>query len=258
MMREIRDVQTLLEPAETLFVVDAMAGQDAVNSAKAFAEALPLTGVVLTKADGDARGGVALSVREVTGIPIKLVGTGEKPDGLEDFDPARFASRILGMGDIVGLVAQVQAGVDQAAAEKMASKVRRGKELNLEDFREQLEQISKMGGLESLLDKLPGLPKGLEMQPQFDPRTIRRQIALITSMTRQERLRPDIIDGSRKRRISAGAGQSIQDLNRLLKQHRMLAKTMKQVGKGGLAGMQRMLGGAARTLQARGPGPRRR
>ena len=258
MMQEIRDVQALLEPAETLFVVDAMAGQDAVNSAKAFAEALPLTGVVLTKADGDARGGVALSVREVTGIPIKFVGTGEKPDGLEDFDPARFASRILGMGDIVGLVEQVQAGVDQAAVEKMASKVRRGKELNLEDFREQLVQISRMGGLETLLDKLPGLPKGIEMQPQFDPRTIRRQIALINSMTRQERLRPEIIDGSRKRRISAGAGQTVPDLNRLLKQHRMLARTMKQVGRGGIAGMQRMLGGAARGMQARGPGPRRR
>jgi signal recognition particle subunit SRP54 len=258
MMQEIREVQALVDPAETLFVVDAMAGQDAVNSARAFAAALPLTGVVLTKADGDARGGVALSVREITGVPIKLVGTGEKVDGLEDFDPARFASRILGMGDIVGLVEQVQAGVDQAAAEKMANKVKSGRELNLEDYRTQLEQIGRMGGLESMLDKLPGLPKGLEAQPQFDQRSIRRQIALISSMTKQERRRPDIIDGSRKRRIAAGAGQSVPDLNRLLKQHKMLVKTMKQMGRGGLAGMQRMLGGAARAMQARGPGPRRR
>lgn len=244
MMDEVRSVHALLEPAETLFVVDAMAGQDALQSATAFNEALPLTGVVLTKADGDARGGVALSVRESTGVPIKFIGTGEKLDGFERFDPERFASRILGMGDIVGLVEQVQDKVDQEAAAKVAGKLKKGKTLDLEDFRQQLEQIGNMGGIESLLDKIPGLPSGAALPPQFDPRQIRRQIAIINSMTPRERRRPDMIDGSRKRRIASGSGLAIQEVNRLLKQHKLLAKTMKKATKGGMAGMQQMLGGA--------------
>jgi signal recognition particle subunit SRP54 len=259
MMEEVRSLHQRLAPVETLFVVDAMAGQDALNSAAAFGAALPLTGVVLTKADGDARGGVALSVREATGVPIKLIGTGEKLDALEDFDPERFASRILGMGDIVGLVEQVRAKVDHEAAEKVARKLRKGRELDLEDFRQQLEQVANMGGLESLLDKLPGLPAGASLPAQFDGRVIRRQIAIIDSMTPRERRRPDIIDGSRKRRIAAGSGLQVQDVNRLLKQHKTLVKTMKRASRGGLAGMQQMLGGALGTRGLPGgPRPRRR
>jgi signal recognition particle subunit SRP54 len=244
MMEEVQALQEALKPAETLLVVDAMAGQDALKSAAAFHAALPLTGVVLTKADGDARGGVALSVREATGVPIKLIGTGEKLDALEPFDPDRFASRILGMGDVVGLVEQVQARVDQEAAEKVARKIKRGRELNLEDFKQQLEQIANMGGLESLLDKLPGLPAGAALPAQLDTGAVRRQIAIINSMTVKERRRPEIIDGSRKRRIAAGAGLAVPDVNRLLKQHKLLVKTMKRAGKGTMAGMQQMLGGA--------------
>jgi signal recognition particle subunit SRP54 len=255
MMSEVRAVHALLAPAETLFVVDAMAGQDALQSAAAFDAALPLTGVVLTKADGDARGGVALSVRAATGVPIKRIGTGEKLDGFERFDPERFASRILGMGDVVGLVEQVQASVDQAAAEKVAGKLKRGKSLNLEDYRQQLEQIGNMGGLGSLLDKIPGMPAGAALPPQFDDRQIRRQIAIINSMTRAERRRPELIDGSRKRRIAAGSGLPVQDVNRLLKQHKLMAKTMKRASKGGMAGMEQMLGGA---LRGQLPGGRRR
>ena len=258
MMDEVRSVNEILEPAETLFVVDSMAGQDALASATAFNAALPLTGVVLTKADGDARGGVALSVRDVTGVPIKLIGTGEKLDAIESFDPDRFARRILGMGDVVGLVEQVQAKVDREAVEKVASKVKRGRGLDLEDFRQQLEQISNMGGLESLMSKIPGLPAGAGMPAQMDDRVVRRQIAIIDSMTHQERRRPDIIDGSRKRRIASGAGMSVQDVNRLLKQHKTLVKTMKRFGKGGMAGMQSMLGSlkGAPGLKGRHPGRR--
>lgn len=259
MMDEVRSVNEILDPAETLFVVDAMAGQDALASASAFNEALPLTGVVVTKADGDARGGVALSVREATGVPIKLIGTGEKLDAIETFDPDRFASRILGMGDVVGLVEQVQAKVDREAVEKVASKVKRGRGLDLDDFKQQLEQISNMGGLESLVSKIPGLPAGAAgMPPQLDDRAVRRQIAIIDSMTRQERRRPEIIDGSRKRRIATGSGLSVQDVNRLLKQHKTLVKTMKRFGRGGLAGMQSMLGNlqSAGTPRSRPPGRR--
>jgi len=252
MMDEVGRLHAELEPAETLFVVDAMSGQDALTSAAAFHETLPLTGVVVTKADGDARGGVALSVRETTGVPIKLIGTGEKLDALEVFDPQRFASRILGMGDVVGLVEQVQEKVDREAAEKLAGKIKRGRGLDMEDFRQQLEQIANLGGLDSLLDKIPGLPSGAALPAEFNDRTIRRQIAIINSMTRQERRRPELINGSRKRRIAAGSGLSIQDVNRLLKQHKMLAKTMKRAGKGGIAGMQRMLGGGMAALGGRG------
>jgi len=234
MMAEARAIHEAVSPVETLFVLDAMAGQDAVNSARAFHEGLPLTGVILTKTDGDARGGAALSVREVTGLPIKLVGSGEKLDALEAFVPDRFASRILGMGDVVGLVQQVEAQVDREAMQRMATKVKRGRELNLEDFRGQLQQLTNMGGLDSLLDKMPGVKPGALAAAGFDTNVLRRQIALIDSMTRKERRQPATINGSRKRRIARGAGLTIQDVNRLLKQHRQLAKTMKRVSKGGM------------------------
>ncbi len=248
MMEEARALQQSVEPTETLFVVDSMAGQDALNAARAFHQALPLTGVILTKADGDARGGAALSVREVTGLPIKLVGTGEKVDALEAFEPARFAARILGMGDVVGLVEQVQRQVDREQMERLATKVKRGQELGLDDFREQLKQLVNMGGLEQLLDKLPGVKPEALAAARFDPKLLRRQIAIIDSMTPRERRHPAIIDGSRKRRIAVGAGLPVQDVSRLLKQHRQIGKTMKQLGKGG--GLQRLLKGGA---ERRGP-----
>jgi signal recognition particle subunit SRP54 len=244
MMNEARALHGIVTPAETLFVVDAMAGQDAVNSARAFHEALPLTGVILTKTDGDARGGVALSVREVTGLPIKLVGTGEKLDALETFVPERFAQRILGMGDVVGLVEQVQQKLDREEMERVANKVKQGRELNLEDFRDQLRQIVSLGGLDSLLDKLPGVNPQALAAAKVDPKQLRRQIGIIDSMTPRERRQPAIIDGSRKRRIAAGAGLPVQEVSRLLKQHKNLSKTMRQLSKGG--GMQRLLGAAMR------------
>jgi signal recognition particle subunit SRP54 len=252
MMAEVSAIHALVSPLETLFVLDAMAGQDAVNAARAFHQALPLTGVILSKADGDARGGAALSVREVTGLPIKLVGTGEKLDALEPFAPHRFASRILGMGDVVGFVEQMQRQVDRDAMERVATKVKRGRELNLEDFREQLSQLANMGGVGALLEKLPGVNPAALTGAGFDNRQIRRQIAMIDSMTPVERRRPLLIDGSRKRRIAAGSGSTIQEVNRLLKQHRQLAKTMKRVSRGG--GMQRMLAGALKGRQRPGPG----
>jgi len=244
MMAEVQALHRIVNPVETLFVVDSMGGQDALNSARAFHDALPLTGVVLTKTDGDARGGVALSVREITGVPIKLVGTGEKLDAFEPFVPERFASRILGMGDVVGLVEQVHAKLDRVEMERVAAKVKKGQSLSLEDFRGQLEQMLNMGGLAAIIDKMPGLPPGAAQNANLDERVLRRQIALIDSMTPRERRRPELIDGSRKRRIATGSGQSVQDLNRLLKQHKQLVKTMKQVSKGG--GMQRMLAAAMR------------
>jgi signal recognition particle subunit SRP54 len=249
MMKEARELHELVTPSETLFVVDSMAGQDAVNSARAFHEALPLTGVILTKTDGDARGGVALSVREVTGLPIKLVGTGEKVEALEPFVPTRFASRILGMGDVVGLVEQVQGAVKREEMERLAEKVQQGRQLSLEDYRDQLRQLLKMGGIEQLLDKMPGLKPEQLAAAKFDPKVFRRQIGIIDSMTPAERRRPDVIDGSRKRRIAAGSGLPIQDVSRLLKQHKQMAKTMKQLAKGG--GMQRLLG----SLRPGGGGP---
>jgi signal recognition particle subunit SRP54 len=249
MMAEARTLHALVNPAETLFVVDSMAGQDAVNSARAFHEALPLTGVILTKTDGDARGGVALSVREVTGLPIKLVGTGEKVDALEPFVPARFASRILGMGDVVGLVEQVHKQVNREEMERVATKVKQGRELSLEDYRDQLRQIANLGGFEQLLDKIPGVKPEQLAAAKFDPKMFRRQIAIIDSMTPRERRFPALIDGSRKRRIAAGAGLPIQDVSRLLKQHKNLAKTMKQMTKAG--GMQRLLG----AMRGGGPPP---
>jgi signal recognition particle subunit SRP54 len=244
MMAEAAELHRLVSPAETLFVVDSMAGQDAVNSARAFHEALPLTGVILTKTDGDARGGVALSVREITGLPIKLVGTGEKIEALEPFVPARFATRILGMGDVVGLVEQVQRQVDREEMERVASKVKQGKQLSLEDYREQLKQLVNLGGLDQLLDKLPGMKPQALAAAKFDPKQFRRQIGIIDSMTPRERRQPTLIDGSRKRRIAAGAGLPVQEVSRLLKQHQQLAKTMKQLAKGG--GMQKLLGAMRR------------
>ncbi len=244
MMDEIRALNAALDPVETLFVVDAMTGQDAANTARAFNDALPLTGVILTKADGDARGGAALSVRELTGKPIKFLGTGEKSAALEPFHPDRMASRILGMGDVVSLVEEVQHKVDRESAEKLARKIQKGKGFTLEDFRDQLAQMEKMGGLESLVDKLPGmgeLPQAA--RKQVDNREMRRMAAIINSMTPQERRHAQIIKGSRKRRIAAGSGVQVQDVNRLLKQFTQMQKMMKKVSKGGMAKMMRGMQG---------------
>jgi signal recognition particle subunit SRP54 len=228
MMGEIKCLHAAVNPVETLFVVDSMAGQDAVNAARAFSQALPLTGVILTKADGDARGGAALSVRHVTGCPIKFLGVGEKTEALERFHPERVASRILGMGDVLGLVEDVERKVDRQQAERLARKVKKGKGLDLSDLREQLQQMLGMGGVAALLDKLPmagKLPAGVAQQA--GDLQIRRQIAIINSMTGQERKFPKVINGSRKRRIANGAGVQVQDVNRLLKQHQQMQKMMK-------------------------------
>jgi len=254
MMEEAQALHAAVSPHETLFVLDSMAGQDALNSALAFHEALPLAGVIATKADGDARGGAILSVREVTGLPIKLLGTGERLDALELFDPERMASRILGMGDVVGLVESVQRNVDQEAAERVAAKVKSGRRLTLVDFRAQLEQMQNMGDLGALLEKLPGVNAAAAAQAGIDERQIRRQMGIIDSMTPAERRRPELINGSRKRRIAKGSGLQIQDVNRLLKQHRQLAKTMKQVSKGG---MERLLSGLQARQGRPPPGGRR-
>lgn len=247
LMSEAAQVQAAVAPQETLFVVDSMAGQDAVNAARAFHDALALTGVVLTKIDGDARGGAALSVREVTGVPIKLVGRGEKLDALEAFHPDRMASRILGMGDVLSLVEEVERKVDQDKARALAGKLKKGKGFDLADLRDQLGQMLQMGGMDALLDKLPsGLGGGAlkAAQSQFDDRQVRRQMAIIDSMTPAERRQPKLINGSRKRRIAAGAGLSIPDVNRLLKQHAQMQKMMKKMTKGGgLKNMMRGLGG---------------
>lgn len=242
MMDEIRRLHETLQPVETLFVVDAMTGQDAVNTAAAFHAALPLTGVVLTKVDGDARGGAALSLRHVTGKPIKFLGVGEKSAALEVFHPDRIASRILGMGDVLSLIEEAERKVDRDKAEKLAKKLKKGKGFDLEDFRDQLQQMRNMGGIAGLLDKLPGaseLPQ--TARDQIDDRMFVRMEAMVNSMTPQERRFPDIIRGSRKRRIAAGAGVQVQDLNRMLKQFSQMQKMMKRMSKGG--GMQRMLAG---------------
>jgi signal recognition particle subunit SRP54 len=246
MMDEIRRVHAAVDPAEVLFVVDAMTGQDAANTAKAFHEALPLSGVVLTKADGDARGGAALSVRHITGAPIKFLGTGEKIDGLEPFHPDRLASRILGMGDVLSLVEEVERKVDQKQARKLAGKVgKASKRFGLDDFRDQLLQMDKLGGMGALMDKLPGMGNLPEaVKSQVDDRQTKRLVAIINSMTPKERRYPDIIKGSRKRRIAAGSGLQIQDVNRLLKQHKQMQKMMKKVGsKGAMAKMMKRLPG---------------
>jgi signal recognition particle subunit SRP54 len=245
MMREIRDLHGAVAPIETLFVVDAMQGQDAVNTAKAFSEALPLTGVVLTKLDGDSRGGAALSVRHVTGAPIKFAGVGEKLAGLEPFHPDRMASRILGMGDVLSLVEEARKGIDMEEAEKLARKVKSGQSFDLEDFRSQLLQMKKMGGLSALMDKLPAqLAQAAQSAGgQMDDRVLRRTVGIIDSMTAKERSRPELLKASRKRRIAAGAGVGVQEVNRLLNQFEQMQKMMKMVQKGGLARMMRGMKG---------------
>jgi signal recognition particle subunit SRP54 len=244
MMDEIRAIHDAVDPAETLFVVDSMTGQDAANTAKAFDDALPLSGVVLTKTDGDARGGAALSVRHITGKPIKFIGSGEKTDALEAFHPDRIASRILGMGDILTLVEQAHEKVDHEKAEKLARKVKRGKGFDLEDLRDQFTQMEKMGGLGSLMDKLPGMGSGAAqaMQNPAHTRQMKSMVAIIDSMTPLERRKPEVINGSRKRRVAQGSGTQIQDVNRLLKQHKQMQRMMKKMGsKGGMANMMRGL-----------------
>jgi signal recognition particle subunit SRP54 len=244
MMGEIQIIHETVRPVETLFVVDSMTGQDAANTAKAFNDALPLTGVILTKADGDARGGAALSVRSITGKPIKFMGMGEKLDALEPFYPDRVASRILGMGDVVSLVEEAQEKVDHEKAAKLAQKIKKGKGFDLEDLRDQLEQMQNMGGLSSLMDKLPGAANMPEhVKQQADDSQFRRMVAIINSMTPKERRFPAIIKGSRKRRIAAGSGTQVQDVNRLLKQHLQMAKAMKKFSKGGMGKMMRMMQG---------------
>lgn len=244
LMDEIRDLHKVLDPAETLFVIDAMIGQDAVNTAKAFDEALPLTGVVLTKADGDARGGAALSVRHVTGKPIKFLGVGEKVDALEPFHPDRLAGRILGMGDMLSLIEDAEQKIDKAKADKLVKKVRKGKKFDLEDLRDQLQQMQNMGGMGAMLEKMPGMGNMGQMLEQADTgKQFKRMEALINSMTPAERSNPDLLNGSRKRRITQGSGTEIQDLNRLLKQHKQMAKMMKKMKGGGMNKMMRGLEG---------------
>ena len=242
MMAEIQHLHQSVKPIETLFVVDAMTGQDAANTARAFSEALPLTGVILTKADGDARGGAALSVRHITGKPIKFIGIGEKTDALEPFHPDRIASRILGMGDMLSLIEEMERKVDKDKAAKLAQKVQKGKGFDLEDFREQLAQMRDMGGMMGMLDKLPGvanLPD--DVKDKMDDKLVHRMEAIISSMTPAERRNPDIIKGARNRRIAAGSGTQIQDVNRLLKQFDQMQRMMKKIsGKGGL---RKLMGG---------------
>ncbi|WP_260291089.1 signal recognition particle protein [Sedimenticola hydrogenitrophicus] len=242
MMDEIRELHAGITPVETLFVVDSMTGQDAANTAKAFDDALPLTGVILTKTDGDARGGAALSIRQITGKPIKFLGVGEKTTALEPFHPERMASRILGMGDVLSLVEQVQGKVDQAKAEKLARKLHKGQGFDLEDFRDQMEQMSNMGGLNSLMDKLPGMGNVPEhVKKQVNDKEITRSIAIINSMTAQERRFPNLIKGSRKRRIALGSGTQVQEVNKMLKQYAQMQKMMKKMKGGGMAKMMRGL-----------------
>ncbi len=258
MMDEVKALESAIQPHERLFVVDSMAGQDAVNSAKAFNDALSLTGVILTKADGDARGGAALSVRHVTGKPILFVGTGEKSEALELFQPERIASRILGMGDVLSLVEQVQAQVDHDKAEKLAKKITKGKSFDLTDLRDQLSQLQNMGGMAALLDKLPA-----QMQANaaaaaaaagaVNPKALKRQMGIIDSMTPRERRRPDMIDNSRKRRIANGAGVPLPEVNRLLKQFDQMQKTMKKMVKGGM--LKNMMRGMAGRMPPGGFGP---
>ncbi len=243
MMREIADLHAALKPVETLFVVDAMQGQDSVKVAKVFGDALPLTGIVLTKLDGDARGGAALSVRQVTGKPIKFAGVSEKPDGLELFHPERMASRILGMGDVLSLVEEAGKSVDVEEAKKFSEKVRKGKGFDLEDFKQQIGQMRKMGGMSALVDKLPAQLVRAAQSSQMDEKQLRRVEGIINSMTPAERMRPEILKASRKRRIAAGAGVPVQEVNRLLNQFEQMQEMMKKMHKGGLAKMMRGMKG---------------
>lgn len=251
MMAEIKNLHAALNPVETLFVVDAMQGQDAVNTARAFNETLPLTGVVLTKLDGDARGGAALSVRHVTGRPIKFIGVSEKVDGLEPFHPERMASRVLGMGDVLSLIEQAQKNVDLDEAKKLAEKVKSGKSFDLEDFKNQMLQMRKMGGMSALMDKMPAQLANManNVNPEVGEKALRRIEGIINSMTPQERRKPELLKASRKRRIAAGAGVQVQDVNRLLTQFEEMQKMMKMFSKGGMAKMMR-------AMQGRFPGMR--
>lgn len=242
MMDEITALHAAIKPMETLFVVDSMTGQDAANTAKAFNDALPLTGIILTKTDGDARGGAALSIRQITGKPIKFMGVGEKTDALEPFYPDRLASRILGMGDMLSLIEQIEQKVDKEKADKLARKIAKGDAFNMEDFRGQLQQMQSMGGVGAMMDKLPGmgnLPQGL--RDKVNDKELARQIAIINSMTMQERLSPDLIKGNRKKRIADGCGQDLQDVNRILQQHKMMQKMMKKFSKGNISNLMRGL-----------------
>ena len=252
MMAEIKALHAAVNPVETLFVVDSMTGQDAANTAKAFGEALPLTGVVLTKTDGDARGGAALSVRYITGKPIKFIGTSEKTDGLDVFHPERVASRILDMGDVLSLVEQVEQQVDKDKAQKLAEKVAKGKKFDLNDMRDQLEQMQNMGGIGSLMEKLPGMgqiPEHLKQQVQ-QSKEVPRMIAIINSMTKKERRNPALLNGSRRARIAAGSGTHPSDVNKLMKQYQQMEKMMGKMARGGMKGMMRglqgMMGGMGR------------
>jgi len=244
MMAEIAELHAAIKPIETLFVVDAMTGQDAATTAKAFGDALPLTGVILTKVDADTRGGAALSVRTVTGKPIKFLGVGEKIAALDPFHPDRLASRILGMGDVMSLIEEAEQKVDKDKAARLARKVKKGGKFDLEDFRDQLQQMNNMGGITSMLDKLPGMGNLSQMaQKNIDVKMFARMEALINSMTPKERRNPELIQGSRKRRITMGSGLQVQDLNRLLKQHKQMQKMMKKMKGGGMEKMMRGMGG---------------
>ncbi len=236
MMNEIKELHTFLNPIETLFVVDAMLGQDAVNTAKAFGETLPLTGVILTKMDGDARGGAALSIRQVTGKPIKFIGVSEKPTGLEPFYPDRLASRILGMGDVLSLIEEVKGSMGEKETKRLMEKVKKGKKFDLEDFKKQFEQVNDMGGLGKILDKLPN--NIAQKAPQFvNDKMLGKNVAIINSMTKEERRRPEILKASRKRRIAKGSGTSVQEVNQLLKQYEQINDMMKKMGGGGMLKM---------------------
>ena len=255
MMAEIGELHAAVKPVETLFVVDAMTGQDAATTAKAFDEALPLTGVILTKVDADTRGGAALSVRSITGKPIKFLGVGEKTTALDPFHPDRLASRILGMGDVLSLIEEVESKVDKKKADKLARKIKKGKKFDLEDFREQLQQMNNMGGITGMLDKLPGMGKMAQVaQQNVDTKMFTRMEVMIDSMTPKERRNPELIQGSRKRRITQGSGTQVQDLNRLLKQHKQMQKMMKKLKGGGMEKMMRGLGGMMPPGGAGGPG----
>lgn len=245
MMAEIKALHAQLNPIETLFVVDAMQGQDAINTAKAFGDTLPLTGVILTKLDGDSRGGAALSVRHVTGKPIKFIGVSEKVDGLEPFYPDRMSSRILGMGDVLGLIEQAHKNVDMAEAQKLADKVKSGKNFDLDDFKAQMSQMRKMGGVGALMDKMPSQIAGMaaKVNPDDADKSLRRIEGIINSMTPMERRKPEIIKATRKKRIADGSGVQVQEVNRLLKQFEETQKMMKMFSKGGMAKMMRSMGG---------------
>ena len=254
MMDEIKALHGALHPVETLFVVDSMTGQDAANTAKAFSEALPLTGVILTKTDGDARGGAALSVRYVTGRPIKFLGAGEKPDALEPFHPDRVATRILGMGDVLSLIEDVQQKTDQDKAEKLAAKMAKGKKFDMNDMKDQLEQMLNMGGLAGLMEKLPGVSSLPEnVKSKVNDKEVKRMVAIIGSMTKKERRHPDLLNGSRRARVARGSGTQPAEVNRLLKQYTQMSKMMSKFARGGMKGLMRQMSGSMKGMGGRMP-----